>query len=237
MPATADDLRGLHDLHRRAKALRDRLESGPKTLAARRRGMESRQKAVVEAREALKKRKADVQRQELQVASQRARVDDLRVKLNTVKKNDEYKAITNEIALVNKAISNQEDAILELMQGVETAALELKTQEAALATFAEDLEALAVEVESKAEGQRAQLKELEESIVESESVVPDHDRERYRRSVRGRGDDAFAAVDPKVHSCDGCNQVITIQAVSELMGPDHLVFCKSCGRILYLVED
>ena len=237
MPATADDLRGLHELHRRAKSLRDRLESGPKTLAARRRGMDTRQKAVDEAREALKKRKADVQRHELQVASQRSRVDDLRVKLNAVKKNDEYKAITNEIAMINKAIANQEDAILELMQGVETAAAELKAQEAALAKFAEELEALAVEVESKAEGQRAQLKEIEESILESEAVVPDGDRERYRRSVRGRGDDAFAAVDPHIHSCDGCNQVVTIQAVSELMGTDHLVFCKSCGRILYLLED
>ncbi len=31
MPATADNLRDLHLLHQRAKALRDRLTSGPKT--------------------------------------------------------------------------------------------------------------------------------------------------------------------------------------------------------------
>ena len=100
MPATADDLRGLHDLHRRAKALRDRLESGPKTLAARQRGLEKRRAALDEARTALKQKKADVHKQELQVQSQRNRVDDLRVKLNTVKKNEEYKAITSEIATI-----------------------------------------------------------------------------------------------------------------------------------------
>ena len=35
MPATAENLRDLHHLHQRAQALRDRLTSGPKTLAAR----------------------------------------------------------------------------------------------------------------------------------------------------------------------------------------------------------
>ena len=35
MPITASNLRELHQLHQRAKALRDRLTSGPKTLAAR----------------------------------------------------------------------------------------------------------------------------------------------------------------------------------------------------------
>ncbi|QDV32870.1 zinc ribbon domain-containing protein [Tautonia plasticadhaerens] len=237
MPATVNDLRGLHDLHRRAKAIRDRLESGPKTLAARQRGLEKRRQALEEAREALKHRKADVHRQEMQVQSQRTRVDDLRVKLNAVKKNEEYKAIMSEIAMINNTIAHQEDAILELMQGVETSAAELAAQEAEAARFAGEVEALRVDVETKAEGQRAQLKELEGAIAESESVVPEEDRERYRRTVRGQGDDAFAGVDSHTRACDGCNQVITIQAVSELMNAEHLVYCKTCGRIMYLVED
>lgn len=237
MPATVNDLRGLHELHRRARAIRDRLESGPKTLAARQRGLEKRRQALDEAREALKHRKSDVHRQEMQVQSQRTRVDDLRVKLNSVKKNEEYKAIMSEIAMINKAISNQEDAILELMQGVETAAAELASLEAETAKFAEGVETLRVDVETKAEGQRTQLQELEAAIEESESVVPEEDRERYRRTVRGQGDDAFAAVDSHTRACYGCNQVITIQAVSELMNATHLVYCKTCGRIMYLVED
>lgn len=237
MPATADDLRGLHDMHRRAKALRDRLESGPKTLAARQRGLETRRKTLEEAQTALKHRKADVQRQELQVQSQRSRCDELRVKLNAVKKNDEYKAIMNEIAMINKDVNNKEEAILGLMQAVEDASAELAKHEAEVAKFAEGVEALRHDIETKAEGQREQLKELEEAIKEGESLVPTEDRERYRRSVSGKGDDAFAGVDRKTNSCDGCNRVVTIQAVSELMNATHLVFCKSCGRILYLIED
>ena len=237
MPATVDNLRGLHDIHRRAKAIRDRLESGPKTLAARNRGLEKRKAALEEARTALKQRKADVHKQELQVQSQRTRADDLRVKLNTIKKNEEYKALTNEIAMINKAVAGQEDRILEMMQGVETAAAELAVQEAETAKFAQDVEALREDIESKAEGQRRQLKELEASILEGESLIFEDDRERFVRTVRGMGDDAFAAIDPHTRACDGCNQVITIQAVSELMNAGHIVFCKTCGRIQYLAED
>src|SRR5690606_1442512 len=141
------------------------------------------------------------------------------------------------IALISKAIDGQEDAILELMQVVETAAVELARQEAELKKFAEEVAALRLEIESKAEVQRAQLKELEAAIVEGESIIPADDRERYRRTLRGKGDDAFAAVDAHTRACDGCNQVITIQAISELMNAEHLVFCKTCGRIMYLAED
>ena len=43
MSATAENLRDLHELHQRAKALRDRLTSGPKTLAARQAALANRQ--------------------------------------------------------------------------------------------------------------------------------------------------------------------------------------------------
>ncbi len=46
MTATAEHLRDLHQLHQRAKALRDRLTSGPKTLAARQAALANRQAAL-----------------------------------------------------------------------------------------------------------------------------------------------------------------------------------------------
>ncbi len=234
MIATAADLRGLHDLHRRARALRDRLESGPKTLAARRRGQNKRQLELDQANEALRAKKAEVKAEELQIQGQRNRVGDLRTKLNTVKKNDEYKAIMSEIAMINKAVAKQEEDLLALMQEVEDQSSQIAAKEAEIAKHAAEIEKLRDEIETKAEGHRAQLSELEVSIRNSESVVPEDDRERYRRDILGRSDDAFAAVDSASRACEGCFQVITLQAMSELMADDRLVFCKSCGRILYI---
>src|SRR5690348_13854976 len=98
MPATAENLRDLHALHQRARALRDRLESGPKTLAAKRSVLAGRQAALEEARKALQDEKLAVKKREHQLQGQQSRSDELKVKLNQAKKNEEYKAIQNQLA-------------------------------------------------------------------------------------------------------------------------------------------
>src|SRR5436309_2357965 len=97
MPATAENLRELHALHQRAKAIRDRLTSGPKTLATRQAVLAARQGALEEARRALKDAKAQAHAKETQLKGSQARSDELRVKLNTIKKQAEYDAIRNQL--------------------------------------------------------------------------------------------------------------------------------------------
>ena len=54
MPETADNLSELHGLHQRAKAIRDRLVSGPKTLAGREAVLATRKTALEAAQKALR---------------------------------------------------------------------------------------------------------------------------------------------------------------------------------------
>src|SRR6266436_7704909 len=97
-PATADSLRELHQLHQRAKALRDRLTSGPKTLAARQAALANRQTAIEASKKALQDARVQLKKKEHTVQSITAKIDDHKVKLNQCKKNEEYKAIQNQIA-------------------------------------------------------------------------------------------------------------------------------------------
>ena len=53
----------------------------------------------------------------------------------------------------------------------------------------------------------------------------------YERVVRSKGADSLALVDDGV--CTGCGQQITLNMQNELQ-LSKLVFCKSCGRLLYL---
>lgn len=235
MPATADDLRGLHDLHRRAKALRDRLASGPKTLASRQAVLATRRSALESGREALKKTRADQKLREGQVQGITAKVEDLRAKLNAVKKQAEYDAIRNQIAHDNLAVSRLEDEILELMSRIEAQEAALKAQEAEVATLAAEVDALKADLDSKAEAQAAQLKELEAAIVESEAIIPADQRDRYRRTLKQHGADALAPVEGG--ACTGCFVSVTPQMMNELINREHLAFCMTCGRILYLEED
>ena len=112
MPATADNLRDLHLLHQRAKALRDRLASGPKTLAARQAALASRRPELEHAKKALQDAKVQLKKHEHSLQGIETKIDDLKVKLNQVKKNEEYKALQNQIAHENAAKSKIEEEIL-----------------------------------------------------------------------------------------------------------------------------
>lgn len=235
MTTTADNLRELHSLLQRAKAMRDRMSSGPKTLAARQAALAKRRSEVDASREALKKTKADIKNKELQDKSLRDRNDELRVRLNAIKKQAEYDALRNEIAHHNLSSSRIQDDILELMSKVETQEGELKNQESELGRHSSEVEALAKEIEEKAEAYKSQLEEIDASILAAEAIIPAELRDQYRRVIKQRGSDAMSQVEDG--ACHGCFVAVTSQMLNELINAETLVFCKSCGRVLYLAEE
>jgi predicted nucleic acid-binding Zn-ribbon protein len=241
MPATADNLRELHQLHQRAKALRDRLASAPKTLASRQAALETRKNAVEAARKAVQDVKVQVKKREHLMQGQQGKIDDLKVKLNQVKKNEEYKAIQNQIASDKQSLGNLEDEILNGYSDIEAQSAELARLDAEYQQFADEVAAFRAEVEAQSGPQKAQLDELEKAIAEAEAIIPEDQRERYRRTIKQHGADAMAAVevDFKTHTgaCSGCYVTITTQTLNEVINAESLAFCKTCGRVLYLAEE
>ncbi len=235
MPSTASTLRDLHQLHQRAKLLRDRMTSGPKTLAARKNALAARQATLEEAKKALQDEKVTVKKHEHHLQSQQTKSDDLRVKLNLVKKNDEYKAIQNQLALDKSHMEKTEGEILEAMVRADEKTLAVHAAELELKKVTEEVAGLAKQIEAHADAQKAQLAELETAIVEAESVIDEDQRDRYRRTVKQRGADALAAVEGG--ACSGCYVSVTHQMINELINGHSLQFCQTCGRMLYLPDD
>lgn len=233
MPATAENLRDLHLLHQRARALRDRLTSGPKTLAARRSALSTRQAEVEAARKALQDAKMHVKKHEHSLQGIETKIDDLKVKLNLVKKNDEYKALQNQIAHDNTAKGKAEEDILTALEESETRTAEVARLEAEVKAFADEVAALERQIEEQSSAQAAQLRELEAAITHSEGVIDEEHRERYRRLVARYGADALAACEDR--ACQGCYTSVTPQMENELINADALTFCLSCGRLLYWI--
>jgi predicted nucleic acid-binding Zn-ribbon protein len=157
------------------------------------------------------------------------------VKLNQVKKNDEYKAIQNQIALDRSAIEKLEGEILEDMVRIDEQAAELAGEEAEVKTFAQDVAGFQAQIEAQAVEQKAQLAELEAAIIGAEEIIPEDLRDRYRRTVKQHGADAMAFVENG--ACSGCFVSVTAQMMNELINAASLSFCKSCGRVLYLAEE
>ena len=160
---------------------------------------------------------------------------ELRVKLNAIKKQVEYDAIRNQIANDNLAQSKLSEEILESMIKVDEQAASVTAQEADIKKIADEVAAMAAEIASKAAEQKASLAKLDAAIVEAEGFIAEDQVEQYRRNVKQRGADALAAVEE--NACSGCYVTVTTQMMNELINGHHLVFCKTCGRILYLAEE
>jgi predicted nucleic acid-binding Zn-ribbon protein len=235
MAITAESLQELHRLHQRAKALRDRLTSGPKVLAARQSALANRQATLENARKALQEGKLQIKKSEHLIQSHQLKIDDLKVKRNQARKNEEYKAIQNQIAHDEAAIGKLEDELLEAYGATESQAAALATLEADITAATKEVAGLKAEIESQAAQQQNQLQELETAIIEAEDVIPEDHREQYRRVVKRYGADALAFL--QSDACSGCNVSVTTQTKNELINSHTLCFCKTCGRVLYLAEE
>jgi predicted nucleic acid-binding Zn-ribbon protein len=234
MPATADNLHDLHLLHQRAKALRDRLASGPRTLAARQAALATKSAEVEQAKKALQDSKVQLKKHEHSLQSVDTKIDDFKVKLNQVKKNEEYKAIQNQIAHDNASKSKIEEDILMSYEIIETKTAELKKLEDDAKRANADVAAIQQQLDEQVLAHKTQLQELETAIVDAEARIPEEYRERYRRIVGRYGADALAVCENA--SCLGCYTSLTPQMINDLINGEGLSFCMSCGRLLYLTE-
>jgi predicted nucleic acid-binding Zn-ribbon protein len=234
MPATADNLRDLHLLHQRARALRDRLASGPKSLAARQAALATRQTELETARKGLQDAKIQLKKHEHSLQSVDAKIDDLKVKLNQVKKNDEYKALQNQIAHDNSAKSRIEEEILLCYEAIESQTTALAKLEGEAKRSAHEVAALERQIEEQASTHTTQLREIETALAEAENTIPEEFRDRYRRIVSRYGADALAACEDG--ACHGCFTALTPQMINDLINNVSLSFCLSCGRLLYMAE-
>lgn len=235
MTTTANSLREIHSLHQRAKAIRDRLAGVPKAVAARSAMVAKKQEAVEKARKDLQQVKVTKSSKESQRKSIHQKMDDYASKLLSVKKNEEYKAIQNEIAVLKSQVNKVDDEIIECELDIEVREAAVKTHESELKKAQDELEAFKAQTEAARPGEESKLAELSQAVAEAESIIPADLRDKYQRIIRQKGADALAIVEEG--ACTGCFMAVTSQMLNDLINCDTLVFCRSCGRVLYMAEE
>lgn len=235
MTTTANSLREIHSLHQRAKAIQDRLSSHPKTVATRNVIVAKKETSLEQSKKELQQVKVSKGLKETQRKSVLAKIDDFSSKLLTVKKNEEYKAIQNEIALLKSQMGKIDDELIESELDVEDRAEKIKELEAEVAKLKSELTAFLKKFDENKPADDANLADLSRQIADAEAIIPIEIRDSYQRVIRQRGADALALVEEG--ACSGCFMAVTSQMVNDLINCDKLVFCRSCGRVLYMAEE
>lgn len=233
MSVTAAALRELHRIHQRLADLRDRLERGPRQVRIREANVAQLEARLAEARERAKQTQMATDRKQLDLKSGEQKELDLRVKLNGANSNREYQALLEQIAAAEMAGSVMQDEILEGLEKIDQLQTAAKEAEKNLAAGKAEMEKAKQAVATSASTIQADIAQLEVELVDAEKALPPDLRADYDRVVRSKGADSLASVDDGV--CTGCGQQITLNMQNELR-LSKLVFCKSCGRLLYLPE-
>lgn len=231
MSATGDGLKRLHELHLALREVQAELELGPRQIAARKQAFAKKQADLEDRRQKQKQAKVAADQKNLQLKTNETKIAELQAKLNGVSSNREYDILRGQIEADTMAKSVLEDEILEAMEAVDRTQGEIKAFEQEVTAAEGELKKFTQGIEAKIPGLKQQAEELNAQVADAEKFLPGDVAGYYRRLVQVHGADALAAVDNK--SCSNCFVTLTQQMLVEL-NSGKLLFCKTCGRLLYL---
>lgn len=234
MSGMSAGLRRLHELHLQLREIQEQLAKGPREKAAREQTVQKRKAELEAQRGILKQLRSTADQKNLQLKSSESKILELGNKLNSAGSNREYDILTGQIQADTMANSVLEDEILEALDSVDSAQGAVKEAEGAIVLAENELKKTIEAVQAREPGLKEREAELQTQVADAEKFLPPDAAGVYRRLVQAHGADALAAVEDS--SCGSCYVKLTNQNLLELrMG--KTLFCKTCGRLLYLPED
>ncbi len=229
----AGALRTLHRIHRQLADLRERRARGPRQIRNADAHVAHQEQilAAVQSEEKTMRVAADKKQLDLKVAE--GRVVELQRKLNMASSNKEYQALKDQIDAVEMANSVLADEILEALERIDAMHPGIVEATDALQKAREKAVKTHIEVEREMPLVEGDIARLETELKEAELALPAESKELYNRVVRQRGEDALAAVEGQ--NCLGCYTSVPLNVCNQIM-LGYPIFCKTCGRLLYIPE-
>jgi len=225
------DLTQLHRLHLALKEVQDQLTRGPRQIKARENVMAQIDAERVAKEEELKQTRAAVDRKNLDLKTNEAKLKDLDRKLNEATNNKEFGILRGQIAADNAANSVLQDEVLEILERVDRVQVEITEIKAKRVKAEQERDRSAAEFAAKAEDLKKQEAALRGQVGGAEKDLPVAIMDRYRRLVEAHGADALSSADRGM--CNSCYVSLTSQHYVQVASGEFL-FCSSCGRLLYV---
>ena len=217
-------------------SLRADLDGLPKQLREADAKLNGARAAVAAAKETHTQALGQRKKLELDVEQWKERAKKYRAQSSSVKTNEAYKALQQEIANAEAEVAKGEDQVLEQMMVLEEVDRRVKHTEADLR---EAEQAIAAEKKQMQVQYGEKKKKLEGATAEREEIakkVPGELLELYTRVAKRHPGSALA--EARGEQCRGCGMRVLPHTLQLLKTEtDEEVFrCEMCGRIMYTLE-
>ena len=203
-----------------------------------RQNLEAQLAASVAAFAALKSKaqhlEMDRKKLELDAGTRQESINRLKTQQYETRKNDEFRAMGNEIERYEKEIRLIEDQELELMDQAEKLKVEVATEDKKASGARDSIARQIADLEEKAKTLEGRLKALTAERTEIAGKIDEDLLSRFERLFASKGDAAIVALEHEV--CTGCHMKVTTQTAHRVKNGKEIVSCEQCGRILYAAE-
>ena len=203
-----------------------------------RQGLEAQLAASAAALAALKHKaqhlEMDRKTLELDAGTRRESINRLKTQQYETRKNDEFRAMANEIERYEKEVQSIEDRELELMDQAEKVKAEVGAEEKKAAAARESIERQMADLEQKGKTLEARLNDLNVERNDLAAKIDEDLLGRFERLFSSKGDAVIVALEHEV--CTGCHMKLTTQTAHRVRNGKEIVSCEQCGRILYAAE-
>ncbi len=230
--STIEQLLHLQEFDTRIREIEQELKDIPERKRIEEARLDTLKQNVEESEKTTQSAQAHIKELELEVDSNKEKINKLRTQQLDIKTNKEFKAIESEISMLESTIRNIEDKQLLAMDSVESARIDQARHKSALDEEQGRLnEDLAVWDEREKELQqtltetRTQRSEAAQHVDNSEFLS------RYE-FIHSRKNQALVALQDGF--CGGCHMSLPPYVGHELRKQINPVCCSNCGCMLYL---
>ena len=176
----------------------------------------------------------DRKKLELDAGTRQESINRLKTQQYETRKNDEFRAMGNEIERYEKEIRQIEDQELELMDQADKVKVEVAAEEKKAAAARESINRQMADLDEKGKTLESRLGQLNAERTELSGKVEEDLLSRFERLFASKGDAAVVALEHEV--CTGCHMKVTTQTAHRVKNGKEIVSCEQCGRILYAAE-
>ena len=231
MQSELEQLLILQDRDQKIKQIQNELTTVPRQRVQ----LEVQIAAATARLEALKQRgrqvEVDRKKLELDAGTRTESINRLKTQQYETRKNEEFRAIGNEIERYAREVQQIEDQELELMDQTDKLKIEIAAEDAKVSAARDSVAKQMRDLEQKARALESRLGELSNERAEIATRLDEDVLNRFERLFKSKGDAAIVALRHEV--CTGCHMKITPQTAHRVKSGREIVSCEQCGRILF----